>query len=107
MKNPNPEENQLNIELPEEIAEGAYVNLALIAHSPSEFVMDFIRILPGIPKGKVKSRIVMTPDHAQRLLIALQENIQRYEEAFGPIAKDLDNPGFQFPMNYNGPIGEA
>jgi hypothetical protein len=103
----NPEENQLNIELPEEMAEGAYVNLALIAHSPSEFVLDFIRILPGIPKAKVKSRVVMTPDHANRLLMALQENISKYEEAFGPISKDNDASGFNFPMNYNGPIGEA
>ncbi|MHA8051753.1 DUF3467 domain-containing protein [Aquirufa sp. ROCK-SH2] len=103
----NPEENQLNIELPEEMAEGAYVNLALIAHSPSEFVLDFIRILPGIPKAKVKSRVVMTPDHANRLLMALQENIAKYEEAFGPISKDNDGSGFNFPMNYNGPIGEA
>ena len=82
-------------------------NLALIAHSPSEFVMDFIRILPGIPKGKVKSRVVMTPDHAYRLLQALQENVQRYEDSFGPINKDGSDAGFQFPMNYNGPIGEA
>lgn len=101
------EENQLNIELPEEFAEGAYVNLALIAHSPSEFVMDFIRILPGLPKGKVKSRVVMTPDHAYRLMLALQENMQKYEESFGPINKDGSEGGFDFPMNYNGPIGEA
>lgn len=107
MKDPNPEENQLNIELPEEIAEGAYVNLALIAHSPSEFVMDFIRVLPGIPKGKVKSRVVMTPDHALRLLNALQENISKYEENFGSISKENDLGGFDFPLNYNGPIGEA
>jgi hypothetical protein len=80
MNNPAPEENQLNIELPEELAEGYYVNLALIAHSPSEFVMDFIRILPGIPKAKVKSRVVMTPDHAYRLMLALQDNIQKFEE---------------------------
>ena len=106
MENPT-EENQLNIELPEEMAEGHYVNFALIAHSPSEFVMDFIRILPGLPKAKVKSRVVMTPDHAYRLMQALQENIQKYEEAFGPIMKEGDAAGFQFPMNYNGPIGEA
>lgn len=107
MKNQNPEENQLNIELPEDIAEGAYVNLALIAHSQSEFIMDFIRVLPGIPKGKVKSRVVMTPDHALRLLNALQDNIAKFEESFGPISKENDLSGFDFPMNYNGPIGEA
>jgi hypothetical protein len=107
MNNPAPEENQLNIELPEELAEGFYVNLALIAHSPSEFVMDFIRILPGIPKAKVKSRVVMTPDHAYRLMLALQENIQKFEENHGAIMKEGEDAGFQFPMNYNGPIGEA
>lgn len=107
MSDQKPEENQLNIELPEELAEGAYVNLALIAHSQSEFIMDFIRVLPGIPKGKVKSRVVMTPDHALRLLHALQDNIAKFEESFGSISNENDMPGFNFPMNYNGPVGEA
>lgn len=106
MNNPQ-EENQLNIELPEEMAEGSYVNLALIAHSPSEFVIDFIRILPGIPKAKVKSRVVMTPDHAYRLMLALQENISKFEENHGAIMKEGEDSGYQFPMNYSGPIGEA
>lgn len=106
MENPL-EENQLNIELPEELAEGNYVNLALIAHSPSEFVMDFIRILPGIPKAKVKSRVVMTPDHAYRLMLALQENIQKFEANHGAIMKEGEDGSYPFPMNYNGPIGEA
>ena len=101
------EENQLNIELPEEMAEGSYVNLALIAHSPSEFVIDFIRILPGIPKAKVKSRVVMTPDHAYRLMLALQENISKFEENHGAIMKEGEDTGYQSPMNYNGPIGDA
>jgi len=78
-------ENQLNIELSEEIAEGVYSNLVMIAHSNAEFVLDFIRIMPGVPKAKVKSRIVMTPEHAVRFLEAMRENIQRYEDAFGDI----------------------
>lgn len=107
MENQNQKDpNQLNIELPEEIAEGNYVNLAFIAHSQSEFVMDFIRILPGIAKGKVKSRVIMSPDHAQRFLMALKDNIQKYEETFGPIS-EIDESKVNIPMNYNGPIGEA
>jgi Protein of unknown function (DUF3467) len=80
-----PNENQLNIELTEETAEGVYSNLVMIAHSNAEFVLDFIRIMPGVPKAKVKSRIVMTPEHAVRFLEAMRENISRYEDAFGTI----------------------
>ncbi|SJN39485.1 hypothetical protein FM107_10145 [Sphingobacterium sp. JB170] len=99
-----PEENsELSIELSEEIAEGIYSNLAIITHSNSEFVLDFIRIMPGIPKAKVKSRIVLTPEHAKRLLGALQDNVNRYEEGNGPI-KTNDPP---IPMNFGGPKGEA
>lgn len=72
-------QNQINIELSEEIAEGIYSNLAMIAHSNSEFVIDFIRLMPGVPKAKVKSRIVITPEHAKRFLLALKDNIDRYE----------------------------
>jgi hypothetical protein len=97
--------NQINIELSEEIAEGVYSNLAMIAHSNSEFVVDFIRLMPGVPKAKVKSRIVITPEHAKRLMFALRENIQRYEETFGAIKQVEDNP--IFPMNFGGKIGEA
>ena len=78
-------ENQLQIELKEEIAEGTYANLAIIAHSTSEFVLDFVRMMPGISKAKVKSRIVMTPEHAKRLALALQDNLMRYEAQFGEI----------------------
>jgi hypothetical protein len=102
-----PEENQINVELSEEMAEGEYVNLAMIAHSQSEFVIDFIKMMPGLPKARVKSRVIVTPDHAYRLLNALKENIQRYEEAYGAIAEDQGQIGFQFPMPYRGPIGEA
>ena len=78
-------ENQLQIELKEEIAEGTYANLAIIAHSTSEFVLDFVRMMPGVNKAKVKSRIVMTPEHAKRLAMALQDNLMRYEAQFGEI----------------------
>ncbi|MEQ6122014.1 DUF3467 domain-containing protein [Reichenbachiella sp. MALMAid0571] len=96
---------QINIELSEEIAEGVYANLAMIAHSNSEFVIDFIRLMPGVPKAKVKSRVVVTPEHAKRLLMALQENIHKYEKTFGPIKQVDDSP--KFPMNFGGTIGEA
>jgi hypothetical protein len=99
------EENQINIELTEDIAEGVYANLAMIAHSNSEFVVDFIRLMPGIPKAKVKSRVILTPEHAQRLLFALQDNIRKYEENFGEIRQS--NDPIPFPMNFGGPIGEA
>ena len=78
-------ENQLQIELKEDIAEGIYSNLAIIAHSTSEFVFDFVRMMPGVNKAKVKSRIVMTPEHAKRLAMALQDNLMRYEAQFGEI----------------------
>lgn len=97
--------NQINIELSEEIAEGVYANLAMIAHSNSEFVIDFIRLMPGVPKAKVKSRIVITPEHAKRLQMALQDNITKYEQTFGPIKQVDDSP--KFPMNFGGAVGEA
>lgn len=97
--------NQINIELSEEIAEGVYANLAMIAHSSSEFVIDFIRLMPGVPKAKVKSRIVITPEHAKRLLNALEDNISKYESTFGPIKSVEEMP--KFPMNFGGTMGEA
>lgn len=104
-KNKKVNQNQINIELSEETAEGIYANLAMIAHSNSEFVIDFIRLMPGVPKAKVKSRIVVTPEHAKRLLGALQENIRKYEDSFGPIKKTDEAP--KFPMNFGGTVGEA
>lgn len=98
-------QNQINIELSEETAEGIYANLAMIAHSNSEFVIDFIRLMPGVQKAKVKSRIVITPEHAKRLLKALSENIAKYEQTFGPIKQNDEAP--KFPMNFGGTIGEA
>jgi hypothetical protein len=101
-------DNQINVELSEDMAEGVYANLAMIAHSQSEFVIDFIRLMPGLPKAKVKARVIITPDHAQRLLAALQDNIAKFEDSFGPISERNDSGelGFQF-QNYRGPIGEA
>jgi len=99
------QENQLNIELSSEIAEGIYSNLAIISHSSSEFVIDFVRIMPGTPKANVKSRIILTPEHAKRLLFALQENIVKYESQMGKI--QIPDNGFipPVPMGFGG--GEA
>ena len=97
-------DNKLNIELNEEVAEGIYSNLAIISHSNSEFVIDFIKVMPGMPKAKVKSRILMTPEHAKRLVNALLDNIQKYEATHGKI-KDLGPSGI--PMNFGGPTAEA
>ncbi|CDD94717.1 uncharacterized protein BN604_02099 [Bacteroides intestinalis CAG:315] len=77
--------NQLQIELKEDIAQGTYANLAVITHSSSEFIVDFVRVMPGMPKAGVKSRIVLAPEHAKRLLRALEENIGKYERTFGAI----------------------
>jgi Protein of unknown function (DUF3467) len=94
----------MNIELPEELAEGTYANLAIISHSTSEFVVDFIRIMPNLPQAKVKSRIILTPEHAKRLLQALNDNVRKYEQQFGKI-QDKDVP--QMPMNFNTPKAQA
>jgi uncharacterized protein (DUF1778 family) len=99
-KSKNP---QINIELDEAIAEGIYSNLAIINHSVSEFVVDFVKIMPGTPKSKVKSRIILTPQHAKRLLKALNENVVRFENQHGEI-KEYDQPNI--PLNF-GPTGEA
>ncbi len=99
---------QLNIELSEEVAQGIYSNLAVITHSSSEFVVDFVRIMPGIPKANVKSRIILTPEHAKRLLMALQDNVKKYESIHGPI-KNI-KPGsdpMMPPMNFGGPAAQA
>ena len=95
----------LNIELSEEIAQGNYSNLAIINHSPSEFVLDFIQMMPGVPKAKVKSRIILTPQHAKRLMKALADNITKFENQHGEI-KDID-PSNGIPMNFGGPTPMA
>ncbi len=97
-------EGQINVELSEEVAEGTYSNLAIINHSASEFVLDFIKIMPGVPKAKVKSRIVLTPQHAKRFLRAMQENVARFEAQHGEI-QDSEQP--QIPLNFGGPQGQA
>jgi hypothetical protein len=104
-KNNEPKPGQINIELSEEIADGIYSNLALITHSNSEFVIDFIKVMPGTPKAKVKSRILLTPQHAKRLAKALLDNVEKYQSNFGEI-KDQD-PGHVLPMNFGGPTGQA
>ncbi|MBD3373982.1 DUF3467 domain-containing protein [candidate division KSB1 bacterium] len=98
-------QNQINIQLGEKEAEGIYSNLALISHSPAEFIFDFTRVLPGVPKTKVYARVIMTPQHAKSLLTALQDNIQKFEEQFGEIkvAKEMNRHqnqiGFQPQKN--------
>ncbi|BDS14675.1 DUF3467 domain-containing protein [Aureispira anguillae] len=98
--------NEINIELSEDIAEGIYANLSIISHSNSEFIMDFIRLVPNVPKAKVKSRIIMTPQQTKRLMYALRENIKRFEASNGTI-KDVDMNTPPFPMNFNTPKGQA
>ncbi|MBK6825546.1 MAG: DUF3467 domain-containing protein [Chitinophagaceae bacterium] len=95
--------NQLNIEISEEVAEGNYANLAIITHSHAEFVIDFVNVMPGTPKSKVKSRIILTPQHAKRLMKALADNVQKFEAVNGNI-KDLED--MQLPMSF-GPTGQA
>jgi hypothetical protein len=97
--------NELNVEITEDIAEGIYSNLAIISHSNAEFIFDFIRILPGIAKARVKTRVVMTPQHAKRLLLTMQDNLQKYETTFGPI--DLKDGDGGSPFGFGGPAGMA
>jgi hypothetical protein len=106
MENNENQGNQLEIELNEEIAEGKYCNFAIITHSQHEFVTDFIRMMPGVPKAKVKSRIIMTPEHAKRFAMALAENIRKFEDQFGEI-KIQEQQDTAIPMNYSGQTGMA
>ena len=87
--------NQLQIELKDEVAQGTYANLAIITHSSSEFIVDFVRVMPGLPKAGVQSRIILTPEHAKRLMFALQENVAKYEHQFGTIRMPEDMNGGQ------------
>ncbi|MGB8491156.1 MAG: DUF3467 domain-containing protein [Bacteroidales bacterium] len=98
--------NQISIELNEEIAQGTYSNLAVITHSSSEFVIDFVRIMPGIPKAQVKSRIILTPEHAKRLVAALEDNIAKYEAVHGPI-KEVKGSVPVLPLTFGGPTAQA
>jgi len=99
----NQKEGQINIEVDEQVADGTYSNLAIINHSVSEFIVDFINIMPGVPKAKVKSRIILTPQHAKRLAKALADNVKKFEHVHGEI-KDYEQP--PIPLNF-GPTGEA
>lgn len=100
----NQNENQISIELTEDIASGVYSNLAIITHSHTEFVCDFVQMLPGMPKAQVKSRVIMTPNNAKRLLNALIDNIQKYEQHIGVI-QDIDT---QIPpVNFGTPTTQA
>lgn len=96
--------NQLNIEISEEVAEGIYANLAIITHSHAEFVIDFVNVMPGTPKSKVKSRLILTPQHAKRFMKALTENVNRFEQLHGKI-QDLED--VQLPLNFGGPSAQA
>jgi Protein of unknown function (DUF3467) len=96
--------NQLNIEISEEMAEGQYANLAIITHSHAEFVLDFVNVMPGTPKSKVKSRIILTPQHAKRLMKAMADNVQKFEAVNGTI-KDLEE--VQLPLQFGGPTAQA
>jgi hypothetical protein len=102
------QQGQINIELKEDVAQGTYSNLAIITHSTSEFVIDFVRIMPGMPKADVKSRIILTPEHAKRLLFALKENIAKFEAVNGTIknVEGIGGPGV-IPMNFGGPTAQA
>src|SRR5436853_4772610 len=104
MDQQNQQPPQLNIEISEEVAEGSYANLAIITHSHAEFVIDFVNVMPGTPKSRVKSRIILTPQHAKRFMRAITDNIQKYESINGPI-KDLEE--IPLPLNFGGPTAQA
>lgn len=99
------ENQEINIEINDEVAQGIFANLALINHSPTEFIVDFLQMMPGLPKARVKSRIILTPAHAKRLVAALADNVQKYEASFGEI-KDPE-PMNMMPMNFGSAAGEA
>ncbi|MCF8302981.1 MAG: DUF3467 domain-containing protein [Bacteroidales bacterium] len=97
-------QNQMNVELNDEMAEGTYSNLAIITHSHSEFILDFIKMMPGVPKAKVKSRIILTPQHAKRLMKALQDNINKYEQVHGEVKESQKE---KIPFSLGGPTAQA
>jgi len=105
MKENKEKQNQLNIELSEEVAEGIYSNLAILSHSNSEFILDFVKIIHGTPKAKVKSRIILTPQNSKRLLRALTDNISKYEANFGKIIEQEQS--VPVPMNFGTPTAQA
>ncbi len=102
-KKANPQ--QINIELSQEMARGVYSNLAVISHSHSEFILDFIQVLSGTPKAEVRSRVIMTPQNAKRLMIALRDNLDKFEKNQGEIL--IPEKEIQLPPNFGGPTGYA
>ena len=100
-----PNSGQINIELSEDIADGIYSNLAIITHSNAEFIIDFIKVMPGVPKAKVKSRVILTPQHTKRLFKALADNVKKYEAIHGEIQDTEGIPGI--PLNFSGPAAQA
>lgn len=104
MSNQLEQPNQLNIEISEEVSEGEYANLAIITHSHAEFVIDFVNVMPGTPKSKVKSRIILTPFHAKRFMKAMIENVKKFEAANGNI-QDMDQ--VELPFTFGGPAAQA
>lgn len=104
MNNPTDQPAALNIEISEEVAEGTYANLAIITHSHAEFVIDFVNVMPGTPKSKVKNRIILTPFHAKRFMKAMTDNIKKFEASNGTIQ---DMEAVEIPFNFGGPTGQA
>ncbi len=107
MENQKGKPGQVNVELSDDVAEGTYSNLAIITHSNAEFIIDFIRAMPGVPKAKVKSRIILTPQHAKRLLMALKDNISKFESTHGPIKEGEGMGGSMPPLNFGSSAGQA
>ncbi|MDR0737570.1 MAG: DUF3467 domain-containing protein [Prevotellaceae bacterium] len=99
--------NEISIELSEEMAQGTYANLAVISHSSSEFVLDFVRLMPGITKAKVQSRIILMPEHAKRLLAALQDNVSKYESVHGKIKANNGVGMPPIPMTFGNNTAQA
>ncbi len=98
------DENQIQVELSPEMADGVYSNLAIINHSHTEFVVDFLQLMPGVPKARVKSRVILTPQHAKRLVNALKENVARFEAVNGTIE---EGQAPALPLHFGGPTGQA
>ncbi|MFN4914407.1 MAG: DUF3467 domain-containing protein [Sphingomonadales bacterium] len=97
----------IDIEISDEVADGTYSNFAIITHSNTEVILDFVRLMPGVPKGKVKSRIILAPQHAKRLLFALGDNIAKFEHTFGEIELDENESNPTIPLNFGGQTGQA
>jgi ribonuclease BN (tRNA processing enzyme) len=104
MDNQKEQPNQLNIEISEEMSEGSYANLAIITHSHAEFIVDFVNVMPGTPKSKVKSRIILTPTHAKRFMKAMIDNVKKFETVNGTI-QDIE--AVELPLNFGGPTAQA